>query len=116
MTESLDALHTRRYSGYVVAEITRFIQAQGSVRGGTFPSSHISEALAWALMAFRYNRKVGVVLLPAVLGVAVSTVYLGYHHALDPIAGLLLGALLYPVGLKIIQARGEDPCSRRPST
>lgn len=109
MTPSLDALHTRRYSGYIVAEITRFIQANGSVRGGTFPSSHISQALIWALMAFRYNRKMGTVLLPAVLAVAISTVYLSYHHALDPICGLLLGALLYPVGLRIIKARGEDP-------
>ncbi|MDH7512024.1 MAG: phosphatase PAP2 family protein [Clostridiales bacterium] len=109
MTESLDALHTRRYSGHILAEITRFLQDHGSVRGGTFPSSHISQALAWALMAFRYNRKMGRILLPVVLGVAVSTVYLGYHHALDPIAGLLLGALLYPVGIKIIKARGEDP-------
>jgi membrane-associated phospholipid phosphatase len=116
MTESLDALHTRRYSGYIVAEITRFIQDRASVRGGTFPSSHISQALVWALMAFRYNRKMGTVLLPIVLGVAVSTVYLSYHHALDPIAGLLLGALLYPVGLRFIKARGEDPRSRGHST
>jgi membrane-associated phospholipid phosphatase len=115
MSESLSALHTQRYSGYVVADITRFIQAHGSVRGGTFPSSHISEALAWALMAFRYNRKLGAVLIPAVLGVAVSTVYLGYHHALDPIAGLLLGASFFPVGLKLIKARGEDPRSRSSS-
>jgi membrane-associated phospholipid phosphatase len=109
MSASLDALHTRKYLGYIVAEITRFIQAHGSVRGGTFPSSHISEALVWSLMTFRYNRKMGRVLLPAVLGVALSTVYLSYHHGLDPIVGLLLGALLYPVGLKIIKARGEDP-------
>jgi membrane-associated phospholipid phosphatase len=116
MAESLNALHTKKYSGYVMAEITRILQAHGAVRGGTFPSSHISEALAWALMAFRYNRKVGAVLLPAVLGVAISTVYLNYHHALDPIGGLLLGALLYPVGLRIIKNRGEDSLSSRHST
>ncbi len=109
MTESLDALHTARYSGFIVAEITRFIQTHASVRGGTFPSSHVSQALIWALMAFRYNRKMGRILLLAVPGMAVSTVYLGYHHALDPIGGLLLGVLLYPVGIKIIEVRREDP-------
>lgn len=112
MAESLNALHTRKYSGHLLAELTRILQAHGAVRGGTFPSSHISEALTWALLSFRYNRKIGLVLLPAVLGVAISTVYLNYHHALDPIAGLLLGGLLYPVGMKIIKRRGEDPLSK----
>ena len=109
MTESLNMLQNRRHSGYIFASFNRFIQARGSVRGGTFPSSHITEALAWALITLRYNRKMASILLPAVLGVAISTVYLNYHHALDPIAGLLLGALLYPIGLTIIKARGEDP-------
>jgi len=39
----------------------------------------------------------------------VSTVYLNYHYTLDPLFGLLLAALLYPVALKIVKARGEDP-------
>ncbi len=104
-----------RYSGYLFAAFTRFVQANASSRGGTFPSSHISEALIWSLAAFRYNRKVGAVLLAAVPGVVVSTVFLGYHYALDPLFGLLLAAVLFPVALKIVRARGEDPLSSDPS-
>jgi membrane-associated phospholipid phosphatase len=109
MVDSLQTPQTRSYSGYIVAAFTRAVQAHAAVRGGTFPSSHISEALIWALVAFRYNRRVGAALLAGVPAVAVSTVYLNYHYALDPIAGLLLGALLYPVALRIVKARGEDP-------
>ena len=97
------------HSGYLVSAFLHFVQSKGSVRGGTFPSSHISEALIWSLAAFRYNRKLGAVLLAAVPGVVVSTVYLNYHYTLDPLFGLLLAALLYPVALKIVKARGEDP-------
>jgi membrane-associated phospholipid phosphatase len=43
-----------------------------------------------------------------VLGVATSTVYLGYHHALDPILGLVWGAMCYPIAAKLIRTRGEN--------
>jgi membrane-associated phospholipid phosphatase len=112
MIDSLSGAPTRTYSGYIVAAFTRAIQAHAAVRGGTIPSSHISEAMIWALAAFRYNRRLGGVLLAFVPAVALSTVYLNYHYALDPICGLLLGALLYPVGLRILKARGEDPGPR----
>jgi membrane-associated phospholipid phosphatase len=115
MAGSLNSLHPRHYSGYVMAGITRFLQGNAAVHGATFPSSHITEALVWALVTYRYNRKLGVVLVPAVLVISFATVYLNYHHALDPVAGLILGALLYPIGLKVIKARGEDPlASPRP--
>lgn len=96
------------HTGYLVSAFLHFVQSKASVRGGTFPSSHISEALIWSLAAFRYNRKLGAVLLAAVPGVVISTVYLNYHYTLDPVFGLLLAALLYPVALKILKARGED--------
>jgi membrane-associated phospholipid phosphatase len=99
------------YSGYLFAALTRFLQGNAASRVGTFPSSHISEALIWSLAAFRYNRKLGAVLLAFVPGVVVSTVFMGYHYALDPLFGLLLGGALFPVGLKILKARGEDPVS-----
>lgn len=109
MADSPDLPRGAAFSGYAFGPLIRFIQAHGAVRGGTFPSSHISEALIWSLAAFRYNRKLGAVLLACVPAVVVSTVFLNYHYALDPIFGLVLTASLYPVGLRILQARGEDP-------
>ncbi|UCE08264.1 MAG: phosphatase PAP2 family protein [bacterium] len=100
---------TLSYTGYIFGEITRTIQANGSIRGGAIPSSHVSAALAWALIALRYERKLGYFLLPMSLGVGIATVYLGYHYALDPICGYIWCLIVYPIVLKLIKKRGEEP-------
>lgn len=109
IAESLQGLHTIEYRGFFVSEITRFIQANWSVKGGAFPSSHVSAMLVWSLIAFRYQKKMGYVLMPVTLGVAVSAVYLGYHHAVDVFGGLILGVFCYSVALALIRFRNEDP-------
>ncbi len=109
MAEGLSELHTQKYTGYLFTWFIRTIQANAGMAGGAFPSSHISEVFVLALVAFRYERKLGRVLLPLTLGVAVSTVYLGYHHAVDPIFGFIWGGLCYAVTLKVLKARNEDP-------
>jgi membrane-associated phospholipid phosphatase len=97
------------WTGYVVASLTRMIQSGGACRGATFPSSHISAAFVWSFAALRYQRPLGYVLLPLAFGVALGTTYLGYHYVLDPIFGFLLALICYPVALKIIKYRKEDP-------
>jgi membrane-associated phospholipid phosphatase len=109
IAESLQGLHGIEYQGFFVSKITRFILANGSVTGGAFPSSHISAMLVWSLIAFRYQKKLGYVLMLAALGVAVSAVYLGYHHAVDVFGGLILGILCYSMALALIKYRDEDP-------
>lgn len=83
------------YSGYWVAAATRWIQSNGAAIGGAFPSSHVSGAVIWALAVLDLNRRPGIFLALLVPGIAVSTVYLGYHHALDPLTGILWGFLAY---------------------
>jgi membrane-associated phospholipid phosphatase len=109
MIDGLEALRTSQSTGYAFAEITRSVQATGGITGGAFPSSHVSGALTWSLVALRFRLKIRYVLIPMVLGVAISAVYLGYHHALDPLCGLVWGAICYKVSSKLIKTRGEDP-------
>ena len=59
------------------------------------------------LLALRYVPVMGWVLLPLGLGMAVATVYLGYHHAADPIGGILWGLAAYWIGMRWVEARGE---------
>lgn len=53
--------------------------------------------------------KLGYALLPLVIGIGFSTVYLGLHHAIDPIFGYIWSAICYPIALKLVKQRGEDP-------
>jgi len=108
MTDSLQSLHPEQFTGYIFAEITRITQANGAQRGGTFPSVHVSTAIGWALIAFRYQRKLGYVLIPASIGVAISTVYLGFHHAMDAVFGFSWGVIAYLAALNLLRKRRED--------
>lgn len=111
MAGSLAHLHTKTFAGYFFIKAILIIQSNAGVAGGAFPSSHIAEAFVLVLAALRYEKKLGLVLLPVTFGVAVSTVYLGYHHAVDPISGFLWGGICYIVTLKLLKLRKEDPLS-----
>lgn len=76
------------YGGYGVAATLRALQSAEGVVGGAFPSSHVAGSVACAVAAAWWLPRLGAVLLPLALGVAGSTVYLGYHHAVDAIAGI----------------------------
>lgn len=100
-------IHTTDYTGYFFASFTKFVQANKVIHGGCFPSSHVTGAVVWSLAAWRYNRKVGYLLAPMALGVAISTVYLRYHYTLCPIAGLILGFTGYYIATAILKKRKE---------
>ncbi len=111
MAGSLAHLHTKTFTGYFFMNAILAIQSKAGIAGGAFPSSHIAEAFVLVLASLRYEKKLGLVLLPVSFGVAVSTVYLGYHHAVDPLSGFLWGGICYIVTLKLLKRRKEDPLS-----
>jgi membrane-associated phospholipid phosphatase len=113
MVPAIEALYDNTLHGGPFVWLQHLIQGeQGAVRGAAFPSAHVSAAMAWSLAAWRYNRRWIWAIWPLALGTALSTVYLGFHHAIDPLAGVLLGYVCYKLGVRIVQARGEDPLSR----
>lgn len=64
----------------------------GSSRGAAFPSAHVSMAVAQTLLALRFQRRLGWVLLPLTALLALGAVYGGFHYAIDALAGAALGA------------------------
>lgn len=95
MTPEIMELSGASSGGYWIASFTRWMQSNGSAIGGAFPSSHVSVTTIWALAMLKISRPVGIFLLFLMPGIALSTVYLGYHHALDPITGILWGYVSY---------------------
>lgn len=109
MSPSLETLQIKQSSGYFFSEINQIVQAKGYVLGASFPSSHVSGGLVWALSALRYFKKLGYMVAPVALGVPIAAVYLGLHHAVDSIFGILWGSICYMIALILIKTRGEDP-------
>jgi membrane-associated phospholipid phosphatase len=60
--------------------------------GNAFPSIHVAIAVLTALITWSNNRWLGVVFILTALGIAVATLYVKQHWALDVVAGALLGA------------------------
>jgi len=108
---ALAALHTPPSEGYFFFHLNKALQSTGGVHGAAFPSSHVAGALVWALAAVRYGGKKAGVLFVIVAGISLATFYMGYHHAVDPMAGFLWGGLSFGVGLRWLKRRGEDPAS-----
>ena len=91
------------------------MQAGGGIRGACFPSLHVVGAVVWSLASWRYEPRLGRLLTPIAAGVPISTVYLGYHHAVDAIAGIAIGPVLYRTATIMLRQRrgssrvGHDP-------
>jgi membrane-associated phospholipid phosphatase len=72
---------------------------KGAIQGAAFPSSHVAIAVVVLFFAIRYRRyPYGFTI--TVSGLAVSTVYNGYHYGVDVVYGILVGlvfSLVCPV-------------------
>ncbi|MBN2202500.1 phosphatase PAP2 family protein [bacterium] len=95
--------HTVEPEGGLFLHFIQWVQSNGTMRGGAFPSSHVAAAFTITLAGLRYNRPMGLVILPLAVGVALATVYCRYHHAVDAIAGIVSGILLYGIGRRILR-------------
>ncbi len=97
--ETLAHLHLSRETVGFFDQFVRVIQENAAISGAAFPSSHVTAVIISWIFLFRWNRLVGWITLPLILSLGFSVVYLQYHYAVDPLAAVLLVALLYPFGL-----------------
>jgi membrane-associated phospholipid phosphatase len=81
-------------SGPLVVAIQETLNALENTKTDAFPSGHTAIALMTLYYAMKFRERVLIaVLIPAVTGLIVSTVYLRYHYFIDVIAGVALTAL-----------------------
>ena len=71
--------------------------------GAAFPSAHVAIALATLWFSFRYLRPIRWLHLVVVVLLCLSTVYCRYHYAVDVAGGILVAALLVPLGSRLFE-------------
>jgi hypothetical protein len=73
-----------------------------------FASLHVAFATLVVLMAHHYGlHRVAHVLTVFLLGTIVATVYLGWHFAVDDVAGLAIAAVSVLVGRRLVYPQGR---------
>lgn len=88
------------------------------IQAGAFPSSHVgmSVGIAFLLAPRRWWGRLA--LAGLVLGIAVSTVYGRFHYAIDAVAGIAAGGILYVVWARLYTYLQDEPAlssATRPS-
>jgi len=95
--ETLASLHLERDYVFIFDKFVKSIQDAASISGAAFPSSHVAAVWIVLIYMFRFKKWLGLALLPLTLALTVSVVYLQYHYAVDPIAGILIVCVTYPL-------------------
>jgi len=90
-------------NGYLFQKIMNIIIETGETQTGAFPSSHVGMSVIFILLIAKYYKKFLYILLPLVIILIFSTVYIKAHYAIDIIAGLLTGILFYYISHKIYE-------------
>lgn len=74
--------------GGIFTHLVDLVEKHGRIHGGAFPSAHVAGSVVSTIAAFRYSRKLGMIVLILTLGVCAATVYGRYHYAVDIWGGI----------------------------
>jgi len=95
-THYQDCLPTPGYKDGLFYNLVEDTKAAGERPTAAFPSSHVGVSTVLMLLALHSgNRRLLFCLLPFYVLLCLSTVYIQAHYAVDALAGLASGALLY---------------------
>lgn len=84
-------------AGYFFTSVTAFMAGNIHLPGGAFPSAHCAASTIFLLVAWRHNRKAGLLVSPVVALIYISTVYGRFHYVVDAVAGILLAIAVYRI-------------------
>lgn len=78
--------------------IMQVIYRHCEIHGAAFPSSHVAVAISTLYFSWLYLPRIRYPHLVVVVMMCLSTVYCGYHYAIDVLAGVAVAGFLLPVG------------------
>jgi membrane-associated phospholipid phosphatase len=95
----------RTFDGFVFTPLVQWIIERAGVSGGCFPSAHVAGTWALIVGLAATHRRPALWLGLAAVGLGVSCVYTRYHHAVDVVAGLIVGVAGGALGRVLTQSR-----------
>lgn len=98
---------TQQSGSGVFSSIMAYIYTHSPHLGGAFPSSHIAIALVLSMLAFKYFRKLGAVMLFVTFFLSLATVYCHYHWFIDAVFGVVTGILGYWLAQRVYRPYSE---------
>jgi membrane-associated phospholipid phosphatase len=108
---AMRSFHLPPLVGGAATGLINFIEGWGRVRGGAFPSAHVSGSFVALIGAWRYRRYLFCVFLPFFIGMCVSTIYGRYHYIADVFAGILVGAVGLILAERLMAMPGANPAA-----
>lgn len=106
---SLAALQTKPLSGGIFTATIGLIEHFGRVHGAAFPSAHVAGSTVAVLAARRFRPWLFWIFLPFYLSMCVATVYGRYHFVADVLAGIVVGAVGWAAGQRLMEREGAVP-------
>ncbi len=106
---AMRSFHLPPLAGGAATGLINFIEGWGRVRGGAFPSAHVSGSFVALLGAWRYRRYLFWIFLPFFVGMCISTVYGRYHYIADVFAGIIVGAVGFFLAGRLMALPGANP-------
>lgn len=82
-----------------------YLAGQGDVQGiSAMPSMHVMVATLLALLGWRTNRRMGVLLTAFAVTIFIASIMLGWHYSVDEIAGVTLGLVFWWLAGRVSRA------------
>jgi membrane-associated phospholipid phosphatase len=94
-------------TGLLFGKAVKLAQLIGENPTGAFPSSHVAISILLLCLSFKYLRKLFYYLLPLVILLCASTVYIKSHYLLDVVSGIACVPLLYWMSHRIFRLLGK---------
>ncbi|MEO8358643.1 MAG: phosphatase PAP2 family protein [Vicinamibacteria bacterium] len=101
---ALDALFRKNLGGdplFATIAAERTLSLLPTDSRAAFPSLHAAVSLLSLGLAWRYARRMLIPLLPLVVGLWMSTIYLRHHFVVDLVAGFMLAPVAYALAPRV---------------
>ena len=109
-----ECLPTPGYAEGVFYRLVESAKAVGERPTAAFPSSHVGITTLLLLLAVHARSRLLVaVIVPLYVLMCFATVYIQAHYAVDVVAGVAAGALLYAALMALVRGRGGVTSRRR---